>query len=213
VADEPVPQRLQLVLAEERHHAIGHDHRRPAAGDGVQPVRVPHVRADHVGVRTLRDQALPRGGDRGEVDVVPVGGGRRRDAGHPGVQPGTQVQPDPIRVAGQEVRGHLVQLPGPEGDVEDEVGVDVELAEVVVDLVDDLVGHGVAEDGVGPAVVERPGVQRQEQAVLQRREGRKRDSHWFGPSRSSSISRVVSLATGQVGRVHRRVETRGGSCG
>jgi hypothetical protein len=106
-----------------------------------------------VRVGALGDQALSRGGDGGEVDVVPVGGGRRVEADRAGVESGAQVEPDGVGVAGQERPGDLVQLLGPEGDVEDEVGVDVELAVVIVGGADDLVGRGVAEDGVGPAVV------------------------------------------------------------
>ena len=135
-------------------------------GDGVQPVVLPYVGGDDVRVGALRDQALARGGDRGEVDVVPVGGGRRVEADRAGVESGAQVDPDGVGVTGQERRGHLVQLLGSKGDVEDEVGVDVELPEVVVGGADDLVGHGVVEDGVRPAAVEGPGVQRQEQAVF-----------------------------------------------
>jgi hypothetical protein len=65
-----------------------------------------------------------------------------------------------------DVRSHLIQLLGRQGDVADQVGVDVELAVVVVGGVDDLVGHGVVEDGMGSAAVECPGVQGQPQAVL-----------------------------------------------
>jgi hypothetical protein len=67
-----------------------------------------HVGADDVRVAALWEQALPGGGDRGEVDVVPVHGGRRGQPEHPGVQPGAQIKPDRVRVAGQELRGHLV---------------------------------------------------------------------------------------------------------
>jgi hypothetical protein len=104
-----------------------------------------------VGVRALGDQALAGGGDGGEVDVVPVDGGWRGQALESSVEADTQVEPNGVGVAGQEVRGDLVQLLGSEGDAEDEVGFDAELAEVVVDGADDLVGRGVAKDGIGPA--------------------------------------------------------------
>jgi hypothetical protein len=62
-------------LGEERHHAVGDDDGGPAGGDGVQPALVSHVGADDVGVGVHGDKALARGGDSGEVDVVPVHGG------------------------------------------------------------------------------------------------------------------------------------------
>jgi hypothetical protein len=102
-----------------------------------------------MGVGVLGDQALASGGDRREVDVVPVHGGWGSQALESGVEPGAQVEPDRVRVAGQERRRHLVQLPGPEGDAEDEVGLDAEVAVVVVGGADDLVRRGVAEDGCG----------------------------------------------------------------
>src|SRR5215211_1955878 len=129
----------------------------------------------------LGDHALSGGGDRGEVDVIPVHGGRGSEALESGVEPGAQVEPDGVGVAGQEPGGDLVQFLGSEGDVVDEVAGDLVLAVVVVEGADDLVGHGVAEDGMGPAVVEGSGAQRQPQAVLERREGRKRDGHWSPP--------------------------------
>src|SRR4029078_5290424 len=76
MADELVPQRHQLVLGEEPHQAIGDDNGRPAVGNGVKPVLLGNVGADDVCVRALWEQALSSGGDRGEVDVVPVHGGR-----------------------------------------------------------------------------------------------------------------------------------------
>ena len=119
---------------------LGHDHSRSAGGDGVQPVLLGDVGADDVGVGALGDQALAGGGDGGEVDVVPVDGGWRGQALESSVEADAQVEPDRVGVAGQEVRGDLVQLLGPEGDAEDEVGFNAELAEVVVDGADDLVG-------------------------------------------------------------------------
>ena len=108
VADELVPQRHQLVLGEEPHQTIGDDDGWPAGGDGVQPGLLGDVGADDVRVGALWEQALSSGGNLGEVDVVPVHGGRRGQAEHPGVQPCAQVNPDRVRVPGQELRGHLV---------------------------------------------------------------------------------------------------------
>src|SRR3712207_8317217 len=55
---------------------------RPVWRDGGQPVRIRHVRADPVSVRPIRHKACSGGDDSGEVDVVPVDGGRRIDAQH-----------------------------------------------------------------------------------------------------------------------------------
>jgi hypothetical protein len=142
--------------ARNAHQAVGHDHGRSAGRDRVEPGGVGQVGADVVGVGRRREQ-LPAGGDDlGEVDVVPVDGGRRGDAEHAGVQPGPQVEADRVGVAADEVPGHLVELPGPQGDVEDGAGAEVEPAAVVADLVNDLLSHRVAEDGMPQVVVQRP---------------------------------------------------------
>jgi hypothetical protein len=58
VADEPVQQGNHVVRDEEGHQAVGHDHGRPAGGDGVQPGGVGQVGADGVGVIVLGSVAL-----------------------------------------------------------------------------------------------------------------------------------------------------------
>lgn len=87
VVDEPVSQRHQLILREERHHAVGNNDGGPAGQEGVQPVLVPHVGADDMGVGVLGDQALASGGNSGEVDVVPAHGGRGCQTLESGVEP------------------------------------------------------------------------------------------------------------------------------
>jgi hypothetical protein len=57
----------------------------------------------------------------------------------------------------------------------------LELLEVVIELEANLISRCVGEDWLRRAVVERPAVQRQKQAVFNRCEGWKRDSHRFGP--------------------------------
>jgi hypothetical protein len=80
-----------------------------------------------------------------------------------------------------EPRRHLIKLFGPECDVEDEILVYLQLLEVVIELADNLISRCVGEDRLRQAVVERPAVQRQKQAVFNRCEGWKRGSHRFGP--------------------------------
>jgi len=90
----------------------------------------------------------------------------------------------------------LVKSLGAHGDVEDPgpwvedlAGQCGKLRKVIADPCDDLVGHGVAEEGARQAAVERPATQRQEQAVLRRGERRKRDAHVFtGDSLISTLS-------------------------
>src|SRR4028119_1431878 len=96
----------------------------------------PPAAAARGGGGRIRYQARSGGDDRGGVDVVPVDGGRRIDAQHPGVQPGPQVQPDTVRVTSQEPGRDLVELLGPQRGVEHEVRVDVQLTVVVVERAD-----------------------------------------------------------------------------
>ena len=60
--------------------------------------------------------------------------------------------------------------------VKELVGQGGELCDVVADRGEDLVGHGVAEEGARQAAVERPATQREEQALLRWCESRKRDA-------------------------------------
>ena len=125
------------------------------------------------------------GDDLGEVDVVPVDGGRRVDAEHPVVQAGAQIKHDCVRVEDDEPAHELVKSFGPYCDVED-------LGLWVLELGGQLGESGVGRSryrvrissamvsprkGIRQAAVERPSAQREEQAFLRRREGRKRDAH------------------------------------
>jgi hypothetical protein len=91
-----------------------------------------------------------------------------------------------------ESRRHLIKLFGSECDVDDEILVYLELLEVVIELADNLISRCVGEDWLRQAVVQCPAVQRQEQAVFNRCEGRERDSHRLGPP-SPPLSRHASL--------------------
>ena len=86
------------MLGEEHDEAVGDDYGRPVGGDVVQPVRIGQLRADAVGVGGLWQHLSPDGDDLGEVDVVPVDGGRRVDAEHPVVDAGAQIKHDCVRV-------------------------------------------------------------------------------------------------------------------
>ena len=132
MAGETVQQGDHVFLGEERQQAIGYDHGRSAGGDSVQPVWVGQVRAYAVGVRAIRYKLPSSGDDLGEVDVIPVDGGRRGDAQHPGVQASPQVKRDRVGVAGDEPKRHLVQFLGPKRDVDDGARAEAELVAVVV---------------------------------------------------------------------------------
>jgi hypothetical protein len=125
------------------------------------------------------------------VYVVPVDGGRCRNADHPGVQPGAQVKPHRVWMVANEPRRHLIKLFGPECDVEDEILVYLQLLEVVIELADNLISRSVGEDRLRQAVVERPAVQRQKQAVFNRCEGWKRGGRKAAVSDPDSPESVV----------------------
>jgi hypothetical protein len=152
-----------------------------SVGRGVEPALLGDVGGDGVRLRAIRDDGLPRGRHLGEVDVEPVDGGWRRDPGGPRVEPGTQVDSDRVRVAGDEIRRHLVDPLGAQRHVEDEVGVEIQPLVVVVERADDLVGDLVAQDGMRRAVVQSPAAQREEQAVLDRSQRRQHGRHRAAP--------------------------------
>src|SRR5207344_1504851 len=123
-------------------------------------------------------EQLPAGGDdRGEIDVIPVDSRRRGDAEYPAIQARPQVKRDRLRMAADEILRHLIDFLGPEGDVDDRARAEAELAAVVVELPDDLLRHGVGQDGMRRAAVEGPATQRQEQAFLHRRKAREGHGH------------------------------------
>ena len=134
-------------LAEEPHQAIGDDHGRPITGEGVQPLRVPHVCSDGMSMLTSRDQAFPSG-------QRPQGSRRRTSRRWSrrtarGVQPCTEVESNRVRGGGPGSReATSSSFFARSVALSMQVRTDMHRLVVVVERADDLVGHGVAKDGL-----------------------------------------------------------------